>query len=65
MTDPARELVSAAPPVTAVGLHFAGIQLSDWVLLATLIYTVAQLILLLPRIKQTIKGWLNGKDPRK
>lgn len=53
VTDHAAEIASgaakAAPPVTVSGLTIAGIELSDIVLIATLIYTVIQLVLVMPR----------------
>lgn len=39
-----------APPVTAVGLTLMGVQLSDWLIIATLIYTVLQIALLLQKL---------------
>jgi len=43
--------VAAAAPVAAVGGGtFLGLDLPDWVLVATLIYTIIQIILLLPRL---------------
>lgn len=39
-----------APPVTAAGLTLMGVQLSDWLIIATLIYTVLQIALLLQNL---------------
>ena len=39
-----------APPVTAAGLTLMGVQLSDWLIIATLIYTVLQIALLLQKL---------------
>ena len=36
------EAVKASPPITVVGLSLGGIALQDWVLIATLIYTLLQ-----------------------
>lgn len=37
----AQEAAKAAPPVTVAAAHYIlGVSLSDWVLIATLIYTV-------------------------
>jgi hypothetical protein len=41
------EAVKAGPPVTVGGLTVFGVGLSDWVLIATLVYTVLQLYFLL------------------
>ena len=40
----------AAPPVAVSGLTIYGVELSDIVLIATLIYTVIQLLLVMPRL---------------
>ncbi len=46
----AGELVAAAtkgsPPLAVTGLAIAGVPLQDWVLVATLVYTVLQIVLL-------------------
>ena len=43
--------VAAAAPVAAVGGGtFLGLDLPDWVLVATLIYTIIQILLLLPHL---------------
>lgn len=39
-----------APPVVAIGMHLFGIPLSDWLILATLVYTVLQITLLLQKL---------------
>lgn len=44
-----------APPVAAAGLTLMGVQLSDWLIIATLIYTVLQIGLLLQKL------WLERK----
>lgn len=36
------EATKAVPPVAVTGISLAGISLSDWVLISTLIYTVMQ-----------------------
>lgn len=41
-----------APPVTAAGLTLMGVQLSDWLIIATLIYTLLQIALLLQEVWQ-------------
>lgn len=47
MTTPNSEFVAeaakAAPTLTVGGLTLLGVGLSDWVLLATLVYTLAQI----------------------
>jgi hypothetical protein len=36
------EAIKASPPVTVVSMALGGITLQDWVLIATLIYTLMQ-----------------------
>lgn len=36
------EITKAAPPVSVTGLTLAGVSLNEWVLLATLFYTLLQ-----------------------
>jgi uncharacterized membrane protein len=46
-TELAAEAVRVSPPVTVAGLSLAGISLQDWVLVATLVYTVVSLFFLI------------------
>ena len=46
-----------SPPVIVSGLTVAGVQLQDWLIMATLLYTVIQIIILLPKLKQSFKEW--------
>lgn len=41
------EVAKASPPVTVTGLSLYGVSLQEWVLLATLVYTLLQLYFLL------------------
>lgn len=43
------EVMKAAPPIAVSSLHFFGVELSQWVLLLTLIYTVIQIVLALEK----------------
>jgi hypothetical protein len=45
--DTAHEALRLSPPITVAGLSLYGISLQDWVLIATLLYTVASLYFLL------------------
>ncbi len=45
--DSLAELAKTAPPIAVGSLHRAGVQLSDWVLLATLAYTLLQTFFLI------------------
>lgn len=45
--DTLAEASKAAPPVTVGGLTLAGVPLSDWLIIATLVYTVLQIVFLL------------------
>lgn len=40
----AGEITKAAPPVSVAGLGLAGVSLNEWVLIATLIYTILQIV---------------------
>lgn len=40
----AGEITRAAPPVSVVGLGLAGFTLNEWVLIATLAYTLMQMV---------------------
>lgn len=46
--------LGALPPATVAGIHLAGIALADWVLLATLVYTLL-----------LIGGWVYDRYKRK
>ena len=51
----------AAPPVAVSGLTIYGVELSDIVLIATLIYTVIQLFLVMPRFWALITKPFKGE----
>jgi len=40
------------PPVVASGMVIAGYPLQDWLIVLTIIYTVIQIVLLLPKLWQ-------------
>jgi hypothetical protein len=42
--------IKAAPPITVTGLHFFGYPIQDWVALATLVYVLLQIALLLYKV---------------
>mgnify|MGYP003441705409 FL=1 len=46
-----------SPPVIVSGLTVAGVQLQDWLIMATLLYTVIQIIIALPKLIQSFKEW--------
>lgn len=41
-----------APPVVVSGMVVAGYPLQDWLIVLTIIYTVIQIVLLLPKLWQ-------------
>lgn len=51
MADTAKDIaasgVKALPPITVTGLTLSGVTLQEWVLIATLIYTVLQILILI------------------
>lgn len=50
-------VAKVSPPVVVSGLTLGGVQLQDWLIIATLIYTVIQIIILLPKLKQSFSEW--------
>jgi hypothetical protein len=50
-------VAKASPPVVVSGLTLGGVQLQDWLIIATLIYTVIQIVILLPKLKQSFSEW--------
>jgi len=40
------------PPVVVSGMVIAGYPLQDWLIVLTIIYTVIQIVLLLPKLRQ-------------
>ena len=49
--------IKTSPPVIVTGMTLMGIQLQDWLIIATLLYTVIQIIIALPKLKQSLKEW--------
>jgi len=52
------EAIKSAPPVAVAGFSIVGLSLQDWVYVATLVYTVLQVALL---IRKFIKERNNGR----
>jgi hypothetical protein len=46
-SDVAASAAKSAFPVSVAGMHWLGLQLSDWVMITAIIYTVLQIIFLL------------------
>lgn len=53
----ARDLMPAAPPVAVGSMTYLGIPLSQWVLIVTLVYTVAQIIIIAPKVFAVLRSW--------
>ena len=51
--------IKTSPPVVVSGLTLAGVQLQDWLIMATILYTLIQIIIALPKLKQSFKEWRN------
>jgi len=51
--------IKTSPPVIVTGMTLAGIQLQDWLVMVTIFYTVIQIIIALPNLKQSFKEWRN------
>ena len=49
--------IKTSPPVIVTGMTLAGIQLQDWLIMATILYTVIQIIIALPELKQSFSEW--------
>ena len=54
--------VKASPPLAISGMYLAGYSLQDWLVLATLVYTVLQILLLLPKFHKQYKDWRASKN---
>lgn len=44
------------PPVVVSGMVIAGYPLQDWLIVLTIIYTVIQIVLLMPKLRQMWRG---------
>ena len=49
--------IKTSPPVIVTGMTLMGIQLQDWLIITTLLYTVIQIIIALPKLKKSLKEW--------
>ena len=49
--------IKTSPPIIVTGMTVAGIQLQDWLIMATILYTVIQIIIALPKLKQSFNDW--------
>ena len=49
--------IKTSPPVIVTGMTLAGIQLQDWLIMATILYTVIQIIISLPELKKSFNEW--------
>ena len=52
-------VAKASPPIAVSGLTLSGVQLQDWLIMTTLLYTVIQIIIALPKLKSLFKEWRN------
>ena len=51
--------IKTSPPIIVTGMTVAGLQLQDWLIMATILYTVIQIIIALPKLKQSFNEWRN------
>ena len=49
--------IKTSPPIIVTGMTLAGIQLQDWLIMATILYTVIPIIIALPKLKQSFNEW--------
>ena len=50
-------VAKVSPPVVVSGLTLGGVQLQDWLIIVTILYTLIQIIIALPELKQSFKEW--------
>ena len=51
--------IKTSPPIIVTGVTLAGVQLQDWLIMVTILYTVIQIIIALPKLKQSFNEWRN------
>jgi hypothetical protein len=49
--------IKTSPPIIVTGMTVAGIQLQDWLIMVTILYTVIQIIIALPKLKHSLNEW--------
>ncbi len=49
--------IKTSPPVVVSGLTLIGVQLQDWLIMVTILYTLIQIIIALPTLKQSFNEW--------
>lgn len=49
--------IKTSPPVIVTGITLTGVQLQDWLIMATILYTVIQIVIALPKLKQSFNEW--------
>ena len=49
--------IKTSPPIIVTGMTFTGVQLQDWLVMVTILYTVIQIIIALPNLKQSFNEW--------
>ena len=49
--------IKTSPPIIVTGMTVAGVQLQDWLVMVTILYTVIQIIIALPKLKQSFNEW--------
>jgi hypothetical protein len=49
--------IKTSPPLIVTGMTVAGVQLQDWLIMATILYTVIQIIIALPKLKKSFNEW--------
>lgn len=52
-----RDLLPTAPPVGVAGMTYMGIPLAEWLLILTIVYTVVQIIIALPKMIAVVRSW--------
>ena len=50
-------VAKVSPPIIVSGLTVTGVQLQDWLVMVTILCTVIQIIIALPKLKQSFNEW--------
>ena len=49
--------IKTSPPIIVTSMSLAGVQLQDWLIMTTILYTVIQIIIALPKLKKSFSEW--------
>lgn len=52
----------ATPPIGVAGMVIMGYPIQDWLVAVTLLYTILQIILLIPKFHAWYRAWKGAKN---